>query len=135
MDLRMGGRDTQSSNMWFFLVTSSSATMNRIEMLIVGTLRREPTLACCAKWALHHFDEMLAHITFLIAAASIRHHESLGGCFNVRNVHLSHPFYYKSVKINVQLSIVFHLNVSDLAVEVLHLRGQAAFFACLYSSP
>ena len=134
MDLRMGGRDTQSDNIWFFFATSSSVTMNRIEMLIVGTLRREPTLAWLAKWALHRLDEILAHIAFLIAAASIRHHPSLGGRFNVRDVNSSHLFYCKSVEINVHLSI-FHCNVSDLAVEVLHLRGRVAFSAGLYSSP
>ena len=75
VDLRRVGRLTLVGNsMGFVSKRSTLSAVKCIQMLKIGRFRGEPTLLCLALWALHPLNEVLAHLCFLIASATLCQH-------------------------------------------------------------
>ena len=89
VDLRRVGRLTLVGNsMGFVSKRSTLSAVKCIQMLKIGRFRGEPTLLCLALWALHPLNEVLAHLCFLIASATICQHTgfSMGSQHRIRGL-------------------------------------------------
>ena len=52
--------NNNNNNNKVLMTRGSTSSMDRIPMLTIGLLRRKPTFASCALWALHKLNENLA---------------------------------------------------------------------------
>ena len=119
-----------------FVKPSSTRRVNRIPMLLISRFCGEPTITGRAIGAPHHLNETRPHFRPLIAAPPIGHHPLIRGCLNVRLVHLSHLLHRKSVDVDVDFIIIWiHLHLPHRSIEVLNLRGLAAFPPGFHTSP